>query len=355
MRSAGWLLGIGIAACGGKSKDAGGTGPVPGGGPGTEEEAAKPVEPEGPPLPDAPADLGRSDLVTVDDGSVTGWAIGGGKIEKLGTVTLAKVDPEDYMAQLRGEWIDREHLAVLIPPRDVVVISPGKIARVKVPPASAFKTPRPETPDDDGLEEGGVMEGSNTGLVVGGGAAWWSECPWGFPYDGWQCEVYTKAKLWPAAGKVETGQVEADRWDWVAQEPKGYRLKDIDDGRVLGCTPPAGTKQKQTQLKGFEEDSETVVERHWVSASPPRLLVVWGTPGMDDSVPSRWTLHDGCLERPLAQGTWVEAGPAGLWLGHEAADPRAEDVKTRPVLRRGAEVIGELPDRGSVRFRPPAK
>lgn len=346
---------IGIAACGGKNKDAG-TGATPGGGPGTEEETAKPVEPEGPPLPAAPADFGRADLVTISDGSVTGWTIGAGKVEKLGSVTLAKVDPEDYMGQLLGDWIDRDHLAVLIPPRDVVVISAAKIERVRVPPGSEFKTPRPTTEDDDGLEEGGVMEGANTGLVVGGGAAWWSECPWGYPYDGWQCEVYTKAKLWPGGGgKVETGDVQGDSWDWPTGEPKGYKLKDIDDGRVLGCTPPPGTKQKQTQLKGFEEDSEMVAGKYWVSTSPARLLVVWGTPGMDDLHPSRWTLHDGCLERPLAQGTYVEAGPAGLWIGHEAADPRAEDVKTRAVLRRGGEVIGELPDGGLVRFRPPAK
>ena len=32
------------------------------------------------------------------------------------------------------------------------------------------------------------------GGLAGGGAAWWSECPWGYPYDGWQCEVYVNAK-----------------------------------------------------------------------------------------------------------------------------------------------------------------
>jgi len=82
--------------------------------------------------------------------------------------------------------------------------------------------------------------------------------------------------------------------------------------------------------------------------------VVYGQPGLADLIPSRWTLHDGCLEQPLAQGTYVEPGPGGLWLGLESPDPTADEVVTHQILHRGADVIGELPG-VDVRFRPPAK
>lgn len=130
------------------------------------------------------------------------------------------------------------------------------------------------------------MLGSDTGLVVTDGEAWWSECPWGYPYDGWQCEVYVSARLWPEAA-TRGDRIAARGWTWPGAKASGFRTKELDEGRVLSCTPPAGTAYKQTQLRGKEEDGEMVHTVEWVSASPPRLHVVWGSPGMDDRLQGR--------------------------------------------------------------------
>ncbi len=343
-----------LAGCGGKPKP-GGAVVVPGAGPGTEPEAAKAVEPPGPPLPASPKDLARADLVALGTGTVTGWAIDGGKLVELSSVELAKVDPEDYQGAIDGAWADHDHFIVHVPPRDVVVVTADRMTRIAVPPETAFKAPRPTTPNDDGLIEGGVIEDEGYGLVVASGAAWWVECPWGFPYDGWQCEAWTRAKLWLVDKPVvEAGSVTADAWAWPTIEVSGFRTKELDDGQALGCMPPPGTRQKQSQLRGSVEDGEMISSHHWVSASPPRLLVVYGTPGMYGPMASSWALHDGCLPKPLAVGTRVEPGPDGLWVAWESDNLKAKPLVTRQVLRRGAEVIGEMPH-SDVRFRPPAE
>lgn len=287
----------------------------------------------------APAGFAEADAVSFDGGELVTWSFSAGKVTRLGSAKLGDVDAEDWSAALDGDWADRDHFFLHIPPRTVLQVTATAITPVTVPPESAFQAPRPKVDDDDGLTEGGVMERSNTGLVVTDGEVWWSECPWGFPYDGWQCEVYVSAKLWPDAKAAEVGVSMVPRqWPWPGAKAPGFRLKEIDEGRILGCSPPAGTAYKQTKLGGNEEDGEMVHTVEWVSAKPPRLLLIWGSPGLADLVPNRWELHDGCMEKPILAGESAEAGPPGVWLGDE-------------TIYQGADALG--PIKGDVKFRPP--
>ena len=351
----GWISVVVLSACGG---GAGSKTPTPA----TPATPATPTE-EAPPKagaaaatwPAPPDGFATADLIGIRGGELFAYAIADGKVVETGKTKLAEVDPEDYTAQPVGQWADRDHFFVHIPPRTVVVVTAGAIASIAVPEAAKFKTPRPETEDDEGLEEGGVMEGVNSGLVVTDGAAWWSECPWGYPYDGWQCEVYVNAELWPAQELVPGGGPLSPReWSWVEVKPAGFAVAVAEDSSTATCTPPKGAGKKVV-LVGDADNGEKVVSAHWVSASPPRLLVVYGQEGMDDLVPSSWAFHDGCKATPLVQGTEVEPGPSDLWIAWESDDPRAEEVVTRPVLRRGATVIGELPQDVRLFFRPAAK
>jgi hypothetical protein len=297
-----------------------------------------------------PAGFAEADLVAIEDGALVTYKVAAGKVERLGSATLTDVDPEDYMSRLSGDWADRDHFFMQVPPRTVLQVTATAVTSMTVPPEAAFKTPRPKVEDDEGLTEGGEIEG-RTGLVVTEGGAWWVECPWGFPYDGWQCEVWSMAKLWPTTEvKTDGAGIAARNWRWPDVTVKGIRLKEMEAEHALGCMPMKGTKQKPFVFRGSDEQGEEIESSHWVSVSPPRLLVVYGSPGLADLVPTRWSLHDGCLERPLAQGTAVEPGPGELWLAWEANDPLAEDVQPRQVIRRGAEVVGEVT--GTVRFRP---
>lgn len=343
-----------LAGCGGKPKSSGPV-VVPGGGPGTEPETVKAVEPPKPPLPAPPSDLAKAELMTIGGGEITAYDLDGGKVTELGTAVVAQVDPENYLASISGDWADHDHFFVHIPPRDVVVVTADRMTRIEVPPEAAFETPKPDGGEDvENLKKGGLVVEGGTGLVLTDGSAWWVECPWGYPYDGWQCEVWTHAKLWLVDKPVvEPGRVIEDEWGWPTQVASGFRTKELDDGRALGCTPPPGTKQKQSQFRGREDEGEMIMSHHWVSVSPPRLLVIYGTPGMDDLSESSFALHDGCLPKPLAVGVSAEPGPDGLWVGWETHDLKAEKVELRTVVHRGAEVLGELSG-GAVKFRPPA-
>jgi hypothetical protein len=341
MRARASLVAV-LAACGG-----GGTTPAPlvlGAEPGVasggQESTNGPQETQPVPMQPAPAGFAEADAVSIVGGEIVTWSFAGGKVSRLGAVKLADLDPDDYGSYLRGDWADREHFFVSVPTRTVLRVTAKGITPVTVPPEAAFQSPRPNVGDEDeNLSEGGLMEGDRFGLVVTAGAAYWSECPWGFPYDGWQCEVHVTAELWPDADVVTDGTgVRPRRWPWAGAKAPGFHLKELDEARVLGCTPPPGTKQKQTQLRGKEDDGEHVHTTEWVSASPPRLLVVWGTPGYADLVPSRWALHDGCLEKPLVKGETAEAGPNGIWIGDE-------------TVYRGADALGPID--GYVRLRPP--
>lgn len=328
---------FGLAGCGGgKGK---GTEPVivgaePGSGSGSGSAPAG----EAPTATPAPTGFAEADAITIDGGELVTWSFAGGKATRLGSIKLASPDPEDYTGSLRGDWADRDHFFVLIPPRTVKHVSAQGVVDVTVPPESEFKVPKPAVDNSDDLSEGGVMERTDTGLVVGGGEAWWSECPWGFPYDGWQCEVYVSSRLWPTPkSTTEKTGVAPRRWDWTKAPIKGWKLKELDEGRMLGCNPPPGTKQRQTKLEGQEEE-ERVYAAEWVSSDPARLLLIWGTPGYADLVPMRWELHDGCLEKTVGKGEDATPGPAPYWLGDG-------------VLYHGADNLGPIP--GDVRFRPP--
>lgn len=291
----------------------------------------------------APTGFAEADAISLEDGVIATWSFAGAKVTRLGEVKLSDPAPESAFPgdhALVGDWSDREHFFVRVPPRTVMMVTAKGITPVTVPPESAFTAPRPAI-DDENLEEGGgVMEGRQFGMVVQTGRVYWSECAWGFPYDGWQCEVYVTAELWPDPEMTtDNAGVRVRSWGWPGEKVSGFRTKELDEGRILGCTPPAGTAYKQTQLRGKEEDGERVHTAEWVSAKPPRLLVVWGTPGYADLIPERWALHDGCLEKPLVQGESVEAGPAGLWLGDD-------------TVYEGAAALGKIT--GDVRFRPPA-
>jgi hypothetical protein len=285
----------------------------------------------------APAGFAECDAISIDGGELITWSFAGDKVTKLGSVRLASPDPEDAFAMLSGDWADRDNFFVEVPPRTVLHVTATGIAPVTVPPESALTSPRPAH-DDPNLTEGGVMEGERYGLVVTEGAAHWQECPWGAPYDGWQCEVYATATLWPDADIAfdDTG-VRPRSFDWLPVTVPGFRVKELDEARIVGCTPPAGTAYKQTKLKGKEEDGEHVYQLAWVSSSPPRLLVVWGTPGYDDDVPSRWALHDGCNEKPLVQGEWATPGRSPYWMGDG-------------TVYKGATPLGAVT--GGLSFRP---
>jgi len=345
MRNAAALAAVLVLGCGGKSKGTetgtgGGGQGTAGGGQGTGGGGGGPATGGGATTLPAPAGFAEADAISIDGGEIITWSFAGGKVTRLGATKLGDPDPEDWNAALDGDWGDRDHFFVHIPPRAVMQVTAAGITPITVPPESAFKTPRPKVEDDDGLTEGGVMEARDNGLVVTElDGVWWSECPWGFPYDGWQCEVYVSAKLWPDAKAAAQGvSMLPRRWSWPGAKVPGFRIKELDEGRILGCSPPSGTAYKQTQLMGKEDEGEHVYTVEWVSAKPPRMLLVWGTPGYADLVPSRWELHDGCMEKPLLQGESAEAGPPGYWLGDD-------------TIYKGADALG--PIKGYVKFRPP--
>ncbi len=326
-----FVVACALAACGGKGRGAG-AGPA--------DDAPEPTRgvAEAAPLKPAPEGFAEADAVSLDRGELITWSFADNKVTKLGSLKLATGDADDPTAALGGDWADREHFFVHVPPRTVLQVTAAGVTPIPVPPESAFTTPRPEVDDDEGLTEGGPMEGDRYGLVVVEDAVFWSECPWGYPYDGWQCEVHVTARLWPTAVTFSDGAgVRPRRWRWPGAKVSGFRTKELDESRELGCTPPAGTAYKQTRLRSDVDDLERVHTTEWVSTSPPRLLVIWGSPGYDDLVPTRWALHDGCREQPLVQGETAEPGPGGLWLGDD-------------TIYRGATPLG--PIEGYVRFRP---
>lgn len=325
-----FVVACALSACGGKAKGAGTVDDAP-------DTPRDPAGRTAAPLMPAPAGFAEANAVSIDGGALVTWSFAGDKVTRLGAIELPPIATDHPMAAIGGEWADREHFFVHVPPRTVLQVTAAGVTPITVPPASAFTTPRPDI-EDEGLTEGGLMEGDRYGLVVVEDAAFWSECPWGLPYDGWQCQVYVTARLWPTTERFVDGDgIRPRRWRWPGATASGFRTKELDEGRVLGCTPPAGTAYKQTRLPGKEDDGEVVDTVEWVATSPPRMLVVWGAFGLDDLIPTRWALHDGCNEKPIVEGEHVEPGPGGLWL--------ADDV-----VYRGGATLG--PIAGYVRFRP---
>lgn len=300
-----------------------------------------------PGLPAPPAGFATSDLVMMTGGELSAWAIVDGKLVKTGGATIATVGADSFETAAltgigQGEWADRDHLFVTVGEREVVMITPRAITRVDMPAAAVFDAPKPPDPQGDLTPGGDSVFGADAGLVVSDGAATWSRCAWGLPYDGFQCELWVHVQLWPTRERHESPQSRAARrWAWPAA-PAGYTAKTSD--KAVTCSGPKVTTQIPAGTGGGEDD-ESIESVQWVSAEPPRLLVSYGHMGYADLVAERWTLHEGCIVPPLATGSTAMPGPAGLWIG--ASDGRP------PVLYRGARIIGELPEHAAVMLRPP--
>lgn len=163
--------------------------------------------------------------------------------------------------------------------------------------------------------------------------------------DGLQCEVYVHAELWPSPGIEQTERpLSLVKIAWQElPAPGGFRTEVT--GSVLRCRPRSGA---EVELAGNAENSEQIYGVHWVSASPPRLLVAYGVSGFADMLPSTWSLYEACGPTAIAKGTRVEPGSHGLWAGEEA-DP---DGSSRAVIWRGGTRIGALPRGDGFRFRP---
>lgn len=290
------------------------------------------------PAPRAPGPLAgfaTADLVAFRDGNVVAYAIAGDKLVELGTLALAKRGDDAPVRGISGDWADRDHLIVQIGSRDVVMITASALVHLPVPEPAKLTAPRPATANE------GIEEGNDDALVVGDGAAAWSRCAWGDPYDGFQCEVPVIAQLWPTT-KITRGEWFAPRrWSFPSAVPAGFT--ETHDDHALVCQAPGGSGA--VLRSDPKDDSEQIGDASWISAAPPQLLVIYGHFGLDALVADRWTLHDTCAAQPIAQGRDVEPGPGELWISRGAGDG------DKRVLRRGARVIGELPD-GAIAFRP---
>jgi len=305
-------------------------------------------------MPDPPAGFATADLVTVRNGELAAYAIVDGKLRQTGTTTLIKVDTDDagesrFVDNVgNGGWADRDHLFLTTGERSVVMVTATAVTQVAIPAHDKFQTPKPA---GDDVVAGGTGGVSGTGLVISGGAAWWSECPWGLPYDGFQCESYAHGRLWPTP-ELDAGvtALPRDGFAWPTAVPAGYTTRSIKRGDIddagIACQPPKNAGSR-VNLYPNTDSAEMIDSYHWVSSEPPRLLVIYGHGGMSELIPDRWTLHAGCDATPLAGGSSVETGPAGLWLARIG-----DDTTTRQTIYRGAAPIGDLPTDASVIFRP---
>ncbi len=292
------------------------------------------VVPPRPPRPPAIAWFATADLVTFDGKDITAFSLAGGRVTRVGSTAMA----DDVIT---GGWVDRDRLIVELDGRRVVQVTPEGASSIAVPPRAAFARPSPQPEATD------LVQGAADGLIVGDeGTAWWSECTWGWPYDGFQCMSHVSARLWPPGEQwVEGGEdpMDAYEYPWVNAVPAGYHVTAA--GKKLACESPTG----RTELSAGDDSTEQVYGFHWVSASPPRLLVVYARFGYKDLVADLWMLYDGCTAQPLEQGDNVEPGPGDLWL---ATKPLPHDEERRE-LRRGAVVIGDPPG-GGIELRPNA-
>lgn len=302
------------------------------------------------PLPAPPAGFAAADLVTMRGGELATWSTADSKLTKLGSVILADVPEGDLVETMavsgigKGDWADRDHLFVSLGERSVVMITATAITRVTIPDAATFETPKPPDPDGD------ITKANNVGLESEGlqindkGEVYWSQCGWGRGYDGYICDAWVHVQVWPNAKRLEgptQGPIAPRRWAW-AKQPDGF--KAAIKGQTLSCNGPAG----RSTLTARRSDGEELDGVHWVSATPPRMLVIYGHAGLADIVPDRWTVHDGCKGTPLAEGSTVEPGPDGLWIG----TVRSEEDEGASTLYRGARPLGELPAHARVLMRP---
>ncbi len=303
------------------------------------------------PLPAPPAGFATADLVTMRGGELATWSAVDGKLTKLGSVTLADI-PEGDLVEARamsslgkGHWADRDHLFLtLAGAREVVMVTATAITRVTIPPAKDFETAKPADPDGD-IEKANNVGIDSEGLQVDDkGDVFWSQCAWGRGYDGYICDAWVHAQLWPIAKRSEgPGAITARSWSWP-KPPAGFKATIKD--RTLSCSGPAGRSAIQPGTADDTDEEFDAVQ--WVSAQPPRMLVTYGHAGLADVIAERWTLHDGCTIKPLASGGTAEPGPAGFWIGVAKSD----ESDGPATLYRGAQTLGPLPDHARVMFRP---
>ena len=308
------------------------------------------------PLPASPVGFATADLVTMRGGELATWSTADGTLTKLGSVVLSDVaegDLGEAMAMSgigKGNWADRDHLFLtLAGEREVVMVTATAITRVTIPPVDVFETPKPPDPQND------IEKASPTGVgldaeglqVNDQGEVYWSQCAWGRGYDGYICDAWVHAQLWPTAKRsAGPGRITPRSWSW-AKPPAGFRATIKD--HTLSCSGPSG---RSTFLSGRPGSSdEQFHDVQWVSTQPPRMLVTYGHPGLADVLAERWTLHDGCKDAELASGESAEPGPDGLWIG-VAGTAEAPGPST---LYRGAQTLGRLPDHARVMFRPPSR
>jgi hypothetical protein len=310
-------------------------------------DSAKPIAPRGPgkQFPPPPAGFATADFVTTTGGDLDAYAIVDGTLVLTGTTALAKLDPTNalttHLTLGYGGWADRDHLFLITGEREVAMVTATAITEALIPSVENFKTPKPDSHDElDPGDTVGVI-GLHTGLIVTDGEAWWAACPWGIALDGFQCREYVNARLWPTA-TIETGGTPVIRrsFAWVHAPPPGITMTRTaqsvicdEGGKKLAITPEPG--------------GEEIDHAHWVSASPPRLLVVFGRMGYQSLAIDRWSLHDGCAAKPLATGNQVWPGPGALWIAHDDDGPTE-----RQVLYRGATPLGTLPGDATVYLRP---
>ncbi len=284
-----------------------------------------------PPRP-AIAWFANADLVSFEGQDIVAFSLAGDRVTRVGSTTL----PADVVG---GDWVDRDRLVIELDGRRVVQVTAEGIFPIAVPAREAFARPSPQPEATD------LVEGTAGGLIVASdGSAWWSQCTWGWPYDGFQCASHVSARLWPPGGDwLESADqpMAPSEYPWPNAVPAGYHT--TASATKLDCDSPAG----HVELAANAERSEQVHSFHWVSTSPPRLVIVFGRFGYNDLLPERWALHDGCGENPIEHGDAIAPGPDGLWI---STKPRGDDDVKREV-RRGAAVIGEFPD-GRAYFRP---
>jgi hypothetical protein len=301
--------------------------------------------PAGRNFPPPPAGFATADVVVLSAGTLTSYALANDKLQATGSVKLFEVAEGDegesrMMGLGRGDFADRDHLFITIGRRDVVMVTATGITEVPVPSEDNFKTPKP-TPQADAGDTSGTGYQPNTGLVITPTSAWWVACPWGLAADGFQCDEYVSAQLWPTA-KLQRNKapIESRAFAWT-DTLAGYTLKR--DPKAVTCEHG----QTSVKLAADVDPDEQIHDAHWVSTNPPRLLVVYGHPGYASLVPDRWTLHAGCAQQSVATGSWAAPGPAGWWIGHSFA-------KTEPdhELYRGDKVIAAFPWHARVWLRP---
>jgi hypothetical protein len=284
------------------------------------------------------------------DGHLVAYAFTGGLVE-TGRVRLALGDAPDLALPLidnsQGGWADRDHFFVVVDESVVVKVNASAMTEVPVPRLDRFTAPKPP-PDPTGDEFEAATRAQSihitTGLIVEPGAAWVSVCAWGLNHDGIRCHRYVHAKLWPDT-KIVVGDHTARRpraWAWPSTPP-GYKL--AVDSTAASCEH--GGKKSVFDASSPDVGGVQIHSAHFVSKSPPHLLVVYGHFGLGSVVADRWTLHRGCALPPIAEGQVAEPGPDELWLASVGGERPAR------VIYRGGNEIGRLPENTPVWFRPP--